>query len=75
MAKTIEIRPFADRNIVSSWWQWALVGIVAASGFIGLVTGIAWIIRTLWSGKRVSGVLVDRSPQTTLSRILGEKGE
>jgi hypothetical protein len=38
MAKTIEIRPFMDGTVAKSWWQWALIGVIAASGGIGLIT-------------------------------------
>jgi len=53
MAKTIEIRPFADGNVVNNWWQWALVGVIAASGLIGIITGLFWITRTSWMKSRV----------------------
>src|ERR1700759_5188157 len=53
MAKTIEIRPFADGNIVNNWWQWALVGVIAASGLIGIITGLFWICQTVLGKTRV----------------------
>jgi hypothetical protein len=53
MAKTIEIRPFADGNVVNNWWQWALVGVIAASGLIGIITALFWIIQTILGRTRV----------------------
>jgi hypothetical protein len=43
MVKTIEIRPFMDGTVAKSWWQWALIGVIAASGLLGLITA-SWVL-------------------------------
>jgi hypothetical protein len=53
MPKTIEIRPFADGNIVNHWWQWALIGVVAASGLVGLITTVVWLVKSIREKFRV----------------------
>jgi hypothetical protein len=47
MVKTIEIRPFMDGTVAKSWWQWALIGVIAASGGIGMISVVWFLVKSL----------------------------
>jgi len=53
MPKTIAIHPFEDGDVVKHWWQWALVGVIAASAGIGALLLIIWLLKALWKHARV----------------------
>jgi hypothetical protein len=67
MAKTIEIRPFVDGSVAKSWWQWALIGVIAASGGIGLITAAWFIIKTLVSFFKVGAFTISNGRQADIS--------
>jgi hypothetical protein len=44
MANTLGLKVFADGVAAKNWWQWSLVSVIAASGLIGVVAALWYLI-------------------------------
>jgi hypothetical protein len=40
--------------LVADWWQWALIGVVIASGSIGLIAGVWYLYGLVRTSRKVS---------------------
>ena len=53
MAQTIEIEAFAGDSYTDHWWQWALIGVLIASAFAGLLTIGLWLLKVIRKRRQV----------------------
>jgi hypothetical protein len=44
MANTIGITAFESGVAATNWWEWALVGVIAASGAVGIAAALWYCI-------------------------------
>jgi hypothetical protein len=54
LVQILDFNAVSPDALVDDWWQWALIGVVIASGSIGLIAGLWYVYGLIRTSRKVS---------------------